>query len=283
MVIRDACPRCQSSKYTKNGHIHNGKQNHQCQDCGRQFVECLEQSRISDDTRALIERLLVERISLRGICRAVGVHLKWLLGFLVQCIKTLPDHLHVQLVTCHGDVMIQRLAVEADEMSSFVHQKANKQWIWIAMDDETRQVLAFHVGDRSRKSAKRLWAKIPQAYRQHAMFVRPELSCEPKELLYRQVYCSFQHDESAPAAMSAMGYRNVLWGSDYPHLEGTFGHSQKTLHELFDDVSPEVRERTESEPRRRRALRHRREPGDDGSVRRPRPGRSRSPRQSGCR
>jgi hypothetical protein len=82
-----------------------------------------------------------------------------------------------------------------------------------------------------------------EAYRQHAMFVRPELSCEPKELLYRQVYCSFQHDESAPAAMSAMGYRNVLWGSDYPHLEGTFGHSQKTLHELFDDVSPEVRER----------------------------------------
>ena len=30
--------------------------------------------------------------------------------------------------------------------------------------------MAFHVGDRSRKSAKRLWAKIPQAYRQHATF-----------------------------------------------------------------------------------------------------------------
>jgi hypothetical protein len=31
-----------------------------------------EQSLVSEDTRALIERLLVERISLRGICRAVG-------------------------------------------------------------------------------------------------------------------------------------------------------------------------------------------------------------------
>jgi hypothetical protein len=31
-----------------------------------------------------------------------------------------------------------------------------------------------------------------------------------------------------------------MWGSDYPHIEGTFGHSQKTLHELFDDVDPEV-------------------------------------------
>jgi insertion element IS1 protein InsB len=51
--------------------------------------------------------------------------------------------------------------VEADEMASFVQKKANKQWIWIAMDTRTRQVMAFHVGDRSRKSAKRLWAKIP--------------------------------------------------------------------------------------------------------------------------
>jgi IS1 family transposase len=66
--------------------------------------------------------------------------------------------------------MIQRLEVEADEMASFVHKKANKPWIWIAMDAKTRQVIAFYVGDRSRKSAKQLWAKIPRAYRQHAVF-----------------------------------------------------------------------------------------------------------------
>jgi insertion element IS1 protein InsB len=66
--------------------------------------------------------------------------------------------------------MLQRLEVEADEMSSFVKKKANRQWIWLAMDAKTRQVIAFHIGDRSRKSAKQLWAKIPLAYRQHAMF-----------------------------------------------------------------------------------------------------------------
>jgi insertion element IS1 protein InsB len=170
MIIRDGCPQCRSPKYKKNGHIHNGKQNYQCKDCGRQFVDCFAQYLVSDDTRALIKRLLVERISLRGICRAVGVQLKWLLGFLVQCFEALPDHLHVQPVTCKQNVMIQRLEVEADEMASFVHKKANKQWIWIAMDATSRQVIAFHVGDRSRKSAKRLWAKIPHAYRQYAMF-----------------------------------------------------------------------------------------------------------------
>ena len=85
--------------------------------------------------------------------------------------------------------------------------------------------------------------RMNEAYRQHAMFVRPPLSRLPKEYLYENVYASFQHDESAPAAMWAMGYRNVMFGSDYPHLEGTWGHTQKTLHELLDDVTPEVRHR----------------------------------------
>ena len=48
-----------------------------------------------------------------------------------------------------------------------------------------------------------------------------------------------------------MGWRNVCWGSDYPHLEGTFGHTQKTLHELFDDVDPTARDRITSRRVRR--------------------------------
>jgi insertion element IS1 protein InsB len=63
MVVQDVCPRCQSPKYKKNGHIHNGKQNHQGHACGRQFVDCFEHYLSSEDTRALIERLLVERLS----------------------------------------------------------------------------------------------------------------------------------------------------------------------------------------------------------------------------
>jgi IS1 family transposase len=124
----------------------------------------------ASETRALIERLLVERISLRGLCRAVGVTRKWLLGFLVQCFEALPDHLPVQPVRGTPDVMVHRLEGEADAMASFVQKKAHKQWVWIARDATSRQVMAFHVGDRSRKSARRLWAKMPQAYRHHATF-----------------------------------------------------------------------------------------------------------------
>jgi predicted TIM-barrel fold metal-dependent hydrolase len=81
--------------------------------------------------------------------------------------------------------------------------------------------------------------RMEEGYRQHSMFVRPTLSRSPKEILFEQVYCSFQHEASAVQAFMHMGYRNVAWGSDYPHLEGTYGHTQKTLHELFDDIPAE--------------------------------------------
>ena len=170
MVIRNVCPRCQSPKFKKNGHIHHGKQNHHCHDCKRQFVDCFAQYLLAEDKRTLIERLLLERLSLRGTCRAVGVTLKWLWGFLVQCFAALPDHLHVPPVSCTRDVLIQRLEVEADELASFVQKKAPKQGVWIAMDATTRQIMAFHVGARRHTSAEHLWAEIPQAYRHHATF-----------------------------------------------------------------------------------------------------------------
>jgi predicted TIM-barrel fold metal-dependent hydrolase len=85
--------------------------------------------------------------------------------------------------------------------------------------------------------------RMTEGYRQHHMAVRPKLSRTPKEILYSQVYASFQHDESAVVAMTGMGYQNVMFGSDYPHMEGTFGHTQETLHGLFDGVPDAARER----------------------------------------
>jgi insertion element IS1 protein InsB len=170
MVVKDMCPGCGSIQFKKNGHIHRGKQNHQCKACGRQFVASAEERLISDERRTLIEHLLRERISLRGICRALGVSLTWLLHFMVERFAACPEHLHVQLPASPTDVVLRRLESEADEMWSFVQKKAHQQWIWIAMDAQTRQMIAFYVGDRSRDSAKELWAKIPLVYREQAIF-----------------------------------------------------------------------------------------------------------------
>ncbi len=56
--------------------MHNGTQHSQCKACRRQCVECSARYLIEVEQRALIERLLLEQIALRGVCRAIGVGLK---------------------------------------------------------------------------------------------------------------------------------------------------------------------------------------------------------------
>ena len=164
------CPACDSTSTKKNGHIHNGKQNHYCNECGRQFVSNPEQILISLAKRQRIRKLLLERIPLRGICRVEGVSLRWLLAFMVDLYDQLPDDLNFGVKTFAEELIIYTLESEIDEMLSFVGKKANKQWVWIAMDVSSRQIIAFHVGDRSRVSAQALWKLIPASYRRHATF-----------------------------------------------------------------------------------------------------------------
>ena len=170
MVTREAGPQCGSRHYKKDGRIHTGKQNHKCKACGRAFVLLPEHRVIPEEQRTLVERLLLERISLRGICRTVGVSLSWLLHFMVERFAAAPDPLYVQPTAGPQAVILHRLEAEADELWSFVGKKANRQWLWIALEVQTRQVLAFHLGDRSRQSAEALWQQIPAAYQAQATF-----------------------------------------------------------------------------------------------------------------
>ena len=55
-------------------------------------------------------------------------------------------------------------------MWSFVEKRANKPWIWMAMEAQTCQVMAFHVRERCRESAQEPWANIPVAYGEQARF-----------------------------------------------------------------------------------------------------------------
>ena len=64
------CPSCGSHHTIKNGSTHNGKPKRQCKDCGRQFVINPNNKTISPETKQLIDKLLLERISPRGYCES---------------------------------------------------------------------------------------------------------------------------------------------------------------------------------------------------------------------
>jgi predicted TIM-barrel fold metal-dependent hydrolase len=73
----------------------------------------------------------------------------------------------------------------------------------------------------------------------HAKFVIPKLSRRCSQIIDDQIWASFQHDRSCIVAANAglAGARNVMWGSDYPHAEGTFPVSRRIIDELFEGLN----------------------------------------------
>ena len=81
---------------------------------------------------------------------------------------------------------------------------------------------------------------MDDAYREHAAWVRPKLEALPSEYFRRQGFVTFQRDPVGLANVDRTGLRCLLWGSDCPHPEGTFPHSQQVVAEQFDGTSKEI-------------------------------------------
>jgi IS1 family transposase/transposase-like protein len=169
------CPRCLSTNVKKYGLNFNGKkQQHKCKDCKYKFVDKGQDWFISVEKQELVKKLLAERISLRGICRVVDISLTWLLKFIKQLYRQLPDdlnsHIPIKQVKQGDRFYIKLFDNEADELWSFVRKRDNVYYVWLVIHRATRQVMAFHVGDRSRESARALWKKLPQAVQKYGLF-----------------------------------------------------------------------------------------------------------------
>ena len=156
------CPTCNSQNCTKNGHIHNGNQNHICKDCGRQFVENPQNIQISQERWDIVDRLLLEKIPLAGIIRVTGISKPWLQKYVNQKYEDTPKV--IEITKEKG-----RLTIECDEMWSFVEMRVNKKWIWLAIDCDSREIVGLHVGSRNQAGAKGLWKSLPPVYRQCAV------------------------------------------------------------------------------------------------------------------
>ena len=98
-----------------------------------------------------------------GIARVTQVSWSWLQDYVNQKLAHTPRQVKVS-----GKIS-GRLTIECDEMWSFVDSKKNSVYIWLAIDRNSRKVVGCFVGDRTRKSAHKLWASLPDVYQQCAV------------------------------------------------------------------------------------------------------------------
>jgi IS1 family transposase/transposase-like protein len=159
----NSCPNCGSEEVSRNGQTRHGKQNYKCRECGRQFVLNPAWKAITKEQQELIQRMLLERISQAGIARVLQVSE-----------DTVQRYVNARAVVVKKQVEVsskpkKRLNVQMDELWSFVDNKGNQQWVWLALDAQTREIVGVHIGARSAVSALALWNSMPPVYRQCAV------------------------------------------------------------------------------------------------------------------
>lgn len=86
----------------------------------------------------------------------------------------MPDYVNQRLAHTPRQVEVSvkslgGLLIECDELWSFVNSKKNEVYIWLAIDRNSRKIVGCFVGDRTRKSARQLWAGFPDVYQQSAI------------------------------------------------------------------------------------------------------------------
>ena len=85
-----------------------------------------------------------------------------------------------------------------------------------------------------------LYALDEQYQRKH-MWVEPKLELNPSDYFKRQGHATFGDDPVALATMDYIGETALLWGSDYPHDEGTFPHSAEVIDRIFEGYPEDLK------------------------------------------
>jgi insertion element IS1 protein InsB len=155
------CYHCDSENVVKNGKAPNGKQKYLCHDCGRQSRQDPGSNAYPPQRREEILSAYQERSSLRGLARTFGVSRNTVTRWLKKA-ASLPSSLARTVPPAPSS---EDLVLELDELWSFVGKKANKRWVWLALARHTHQVVAYAIGDRSERTCRRLWERIPEGYK----------------------------------------------------------------------------------------------------------------------
>lgn len=74
------------------------------------------------------------------------------------------------------------------------------------------------------------------------IWINPQLDMMPSEFFKRQGHVTFGDDPVALTTLGYIGSQSLLWGSDYPHDEGTFPYSQEVIERTFKGI-PEADKR----------------------------------------
>ena len=77
---------------------------------------------------------------------------------------------------------------------------------------------------------------LDEMHSKRHMWEVPQLDMLPSEYFKGQGFATFGDDRVGLLTREVTGVDCLMWGSDYPHDEGTFPHSQEVIDRIFKDI-----------------------------------------------
>ncbi|HEX8492450.1 MAG TPA: IS1 family transposase [Pyrinomonadaceae bacterium] len=144
------CPRCSRGNIIKHGTTRAGKQRYRCKHCRRQFIINYTYCGHNSTVRQLIVPLSLNGCGIRDISRVLHLSTNTVLKLLRRHAATvhrprLPEHI---------------TELEIDEMWSFVRCKEQPAWLWYAFEPQSKQIVAWLIGEHTDHSCRRLFKQL---------------------------------------------------------------------------------------------------------------------------
>lgn len=67
--------------------------------------------------------------------------------------------------------------------------------------------------------------------------IEPRPKHRPSHYWHKHCLATFQHDRLGLSQIDLIGEDNIMWGSDYPHTEGSFGYTQHAVDSVIELTS----------------------------------------------
>lgn len=163
---------CTHESFKKHGKNATGKQRLRCKACGHSWLEDTPQPlgsmRIGMKDATMVLGMLLEGMSIRAASRLTGLHQ----DTIGDLILTAGENCESLMESIQG---VEARDVECDEIWSFVGCKEKNRianqygdevgdaWSWIALESNTKLVLAHRVGNRDTRTCYSLMKRIKEA------------------------------------------------------------------------------------------------------------------------
>ncbi len=175
------CKNCKEPNCIKRGK-RNGIQRYFCKSCNACFQQSYSYTAYQDTTNTLIKNLLREGCGILSISRIIGISKNTVLSRMLKISKQIKAP-YFNKLGCKYEV---------DELWTYIKRKEDFTWITYAIERETKSVIDFFVGRKTKEAIRPLINKVlllqPNSIYTDRLNIYPSLI--PKAIHKRFQYCT---------------------------------------------------------------------------------------------